>query len=202
MRLWFRKIFAIFLVIMTFGMYVPPVYPTTHAEENKESIDSKSAFNEAEPPAVVKVIDDFSIGPHHIEEENDYDVITNKAKKQVLTKLGPKIAEQVEEEFLTMILPTMEEALQHILTDIGEEDATYIGITEQLSTGYGEKIFHVYDYRTKNDIARFHVRRDNRPLEGYWFNFHYHLYDDNFEKHYEIGEIYWDKNIPPKWMSS
>src|SRR5690625_2926285 len=101
-----------------------------------------------------------------------------------------------------MILPTMEEALQHILTDIGEEDATYIGITEQLSTGYGEKIFHVYDYRTKNDIARFHVRRDNRPLEGYWFNFHYHLYDDNFEKHYEIGEIYWDKNIPPKWMSS
>src|SRR5690625_2909183 len=122
MRLWFRKIFAIFLVIMTFGMYVPPVYPTTHAEENKESIDSKSAFNEAEPPAVVKVIDDFSIGPHHIEEENDYDVITNKAKKQVLTKLGPKIAEQVEEEFLTMILPTMEEALQHILTDIGEEE--------------------------------------------------------------------------------
>src|SRR5690625_6798914 len=78
MRLWFRKIFAIFLVIMTFGMYVPPVYPTTHAEENKESIDSKSAFNEAEPPAVVKVIDDFSIGLHHIEEENDYDVITDR----------------------------------------------------------------------------------------------------------------------------
>lgn len=202
MRLWFRKISAIFLVIMTFGMYVPPIYLTAHAEENKESIESKSKFKEAELPPVVEVVDDYSMESHHIEEEDFNDVITKKAKEQVITKLGPKIVEQVEDEFLTIILPTMEKALQLILTDVGEEDSTYIGITEQLSTGYGEKIFHVYDYRTKEDIARFHVRRDNRPLEGYWFNFHYHLSEDNFEKHHEIGEIYWDKNIPPKWMSS
>src|SRR5699024_12744030 len=88
-----------------------------------------------------------------------------------------------------MILPEIENVITHMLTDM-EDEAPYIGITEKPSTGYGERIFNIYDYRTQRDIARFDVRRDNRPQDGYWFNFHYHLGDDNFEKHYEIGEIY------------
>ncbi|MED4798110.1 YpjP family protein, partial [Priestia megaterium] len=51
------------------------------------------------------------------------------------------------------------------------------------------------------DLIRFHVRRENPPKDGYWFNFHYHAAADNFQKHYDLGKIYWNRNMPPKWFS-
>lgn len=77
----------------------------------------------------------------------------------------------------------------------------YIEIVENTNPGYGEKIFDLYDMRDGKALAKFHVRRENRPLDGYWFNFHYHEQLDNYETHHTIGEVYWSKNTPPKWMS-
>ncbi|MFC4558408.1 YpjP family protein [Virgibacillus kekensis] len=200
MKLWSRKISVILITIMTLGMYVPPSFIDVEAEEGNKALSEENhpKENNDEDKAEAPIISEP-------EEEATSDRLINrlreKAKEQSITKLGPRIAMQVEEDFTTEILPRIEEALEMILTEADEEQLPYYGITEHPANGVGEKIFNVYDYRTRKDIARFHVRRDNRPLEGYWFNFHYHVSRDGFENHHEIGEIYWDKNIPPRWMS-
>src|SRR5690625_8049881 len=58
-----------------------------------------------------------------------------------------------------------------VITEAGEEVINYYGISEFPAKGYGERIFNVHDYRSGTDVARFDVRRENRPGEGYWFHF-------------------------------
>ncbi|MBP1949404.1 YpjP family protein [Virgibacillus litoralis] len=200
MKLWFRKISVILIAIMTLGIYVPQISLETEAEESSEAISPKSDIDESVSVALPEVSNETE--PDQIsDEEVLINEITKKAKEQTFTKMGPKIVTHVEDDFLTAILPKIEESLNLILAEAGEDEVPYYNITERPSQGHGEKIFNIYDNRTKKDIARFHVRRDNRPLEGFWFNFHYHLSSDGFENHHEIGEIYWDKNSPPKWMT-
>lgn len=207
MKRWFKKIAAILITFITLGIYIPPVLLTTDLDQDKENLASKSNVDEALFTSVSDSLDVEEVEPDDpLEDEwltEDYfkRVITEKARQQTLTKFGTRIAKQVEDEFITSILPHIEIVLDMILAEVGKEESIYFGITENPTKGYGEKIFNIYDYRTNQDIARFDVRRENRPLEGYWFNFHYHLSKDNFEKHYDLGEIFWDKNIPPKWMA-
>lgn len=207
MKQWFRKIAAILITIITLGLYIPPGFLTSHLDQDKENLASKSNADEASfnsASGTLTESDERSDEKQKTElatQDVFTQVITEKARQQTLTKFGDKIASQVEDEFMTTILPHMEVVLEMILAEAGEEESIYFGITENPTSGYGEKIFNIYDYRTKKDVARFDVRRDNRPLEGHFFNFHYHLSKDNFEKHYELGEIFWDKNMPPKWMA-
>jgi hypothetical protein len=206
MKLWLKKIAVILVAILTLGIYIPPTLLNTDAEKKEEVVTPKTDMNDAvltsdTYAAEQELLDNpFDLG-NDPASNNYINTITAKAKEQALTKLGPKITGQVEDDFETDILPNMESVLELILKDAGETNTPYLAITEQPSQGFGEKMFNIYDYRTNKDVARFHVRRDNRPLEGYWFNFHYHLGNDNFEKHHEIGEIYWDKNTPPRWMA-
>lgn len=199
MKLWMRKITVVLVTIMTLGLYVPPLALDVDADENKDALASNpESFNDAG----LTVTEAIENEPLPDNDENYFiQTLTEKAKEQTITKLGPRITEKIDDDFFHDILHNMEDVVQTILADAKEEDAQYIGITEHPSNGFGEKIFNIYDYRTHKDIARFHVRRDNRPLEGYWFNFHYHLSNDGFEEHHEIGEVYWDKNVPPKWMA-
>lgn len=201
MKQWIRKIAVTMVAIVTLGTYIPVTHVDTDAEENKESVSPDSnAVSAADSQALEKV--ETEPERKHIDQTENYITdLTEKAKAQTIAKLGPRIATQVEDDFMTGILPKMEETLNVILAGAEEDMLPYFSITEQPSDGFGERIFNVYNNRTRKDIAKFHVRRDNRPLEGYWFNFHYHLSSDGFENHHEIGEIYWDKNIPPKWMA-
>src|SRR5690625_1949995 len=208
MKLWFRKLSVVLITIMTLGLYVPPAILDMEAEENKDSLSSKADISDdtVHPATEVQAEEADHVAQYNVTYEtfdNDYylHMLTEKVTEQVVTKLGPKIGERVENDVLETILPNIEDVLKTVLTDSEDDVLPYYGITEEPTRGLGEKIFHVYNHQTDEDIARFHVRRDNRPLEGYWFNFHYHLSDDNFEEHHELGEIYWDKNIPPKWMS-
>jgi hypothetical protein len=82
-----------------------------------------------------------------------------------------------------------------------EEQLHYLAVTENPSGGMGERIFHIYRVDSGEDIIRFHVRREHPPQDGYWFQFHYHTYHDDFQTHYELGKIYWDKNTPPQWRT-
>ena len=127
-------------------------------------------------------------------------LLAAQAKEKALTKFGPRISGSIEQEFTDLILPQIESVLGSILNESGES-YTYYSIAEEPAGGYGERIFNVYDELGKKNIAKFHVRRDNRPLEGYYFNFHYHLSSDSFKEHHQIGDIYWNKNMPPKWMA-
>ncbi|KGP71940.1 YpjP family protein [Pontibacillus yanchengensis] len=209
MKLWMRKVSVILITIVTLGMYNPVHLLDTEAAE-KHKVDSSNegvnedrlTTNEEDKPE-----EDIEITLHdessNENNESDYFIsaITEQAKEQTVTKLGPKIYDKVEDEFTTQILPGIEQVVEELLVEASKEEVPYYEITELASPGYGEKIFNLYDHKAKQDVAKFHVRRDNRPGEGYWFNFHYHLSQDNFEQHHPIGEIYWDKNTPPKWMA-
>lgn len=196
MKLWMRKISVILITFMTLGVYIPPTYLNVNAEESAEAVSSDV---DVSVPVGVASKEEDSIEADS--EERDFiGLLTEQAKKQTHMKLGPRIMNQVEEDFTTTIQPNMEDVLTKLLEKV-RKDSPFLAITEEPSQGYGEKIFTIYDYQTKKDIARFDVRRVKRPLEGYWFNFHYHINSDNFQEHHEIGEIYWDKNSPPKWMS-
>ncbi|MBY7145056.1 YpjP family protein [Virgibacillus sp. NKC19-3] len=199
MKRWMRKIAVVLITIVTLGMYTPPSLLTTDAEDNKALTNIDDGISDA--TLETETIDDIDVTLEPYSEDYFIRSLTAKAKEQTLTKLGPKIANQVEDEFYAVILPKMEEVLETILLDAGEDTLAYYDITEQPASGDGERIFNIYNYSAQKDVAKFHVRRDNRPLEGYWFNFHYHLDHDKFAQHHEIGEIYWDKNMPPKWMA-
>lgn len=198
MKQWFRKISVAFVAMITLGLYVPSTDITTEAENKNSSVSSSPNENEhvlvEEKDTSYEAIDEIS---HSIDPTI---ALTEKAKEQALKKLGPRIANQLDEEFQSVILPKIETELDVMFKEAGDS-IKYYEITENPATGYGERIFNVYDHHSEKVIAKFHVRRDHRPLEGYWFNFHYHHWKDGFEKHYEIGNVYWDKNIPPKWMS-
>ncbi|MGM8213290.1 YpjP family protein [Virgibacillus sp. W0430] len=204
MKMLFRKLFVSLIAVLTLGMYIPPATINTESsdtdtEESKNSESSKLTIHES--PTLYT--DNFNTYETTIESHSPDHVInalTEKARAQTMEKMGPKIVAHVENEFDQVILPVIENVFASLITASDDIPHAY-AITEQPSKGLGERIFHLYDETNEQDIAKFHVRRDLRPLEGYWFNFHYHLYTDNFEEHHEIGNIFWDKNIPPKWMA-
>ncbi|ALX49569.1 YpjP family protein [Lentibacillus amyloliquefaciens] len=203
MKLWMRKIAVALIAVVTLGIYIPEIDMEADAEESNETAEadlSEKIELQEQDPQPAPVLEPTAIQTE-IPDEDPILALNTKAAEQALMKMGPKIAPKVEGEFQTVILPKMEDALQVITQDWATDEFQYLTITEQPSDGFGERIFNIYDERSGRDIARFDVRRENRPLEGYWFNFHYHIKDDGFEKHHDIGEIYWDKNIPPKWMA-
>lgn len=208
MKLWMKKIAAVLITVMTLGTYIPPVHLNTDAEENKEAVTPRTDVRETVSDIQTKDPDLDSLS---IDDDLNYDSLSKtgdpslqqmmeKAKEQTITKMGPRIAGQLEDDFVTTVLPNIESVLQNLVT-IDGDGAAYFAISEKPSSGLGERIFHVHDNRANQDVARFHVRREHRPQEGYWFTFHYHTSNDNFETHHEIGELYWDKNVPPKWMT-
>jgi hypothetical protein len=210
MKLWFKKISAVLITLMTLGMYIPPTYLDANAEGEKD--DSFPADEELHGPnsafSEIEEIESDLDGIEHDDDGADSDVsdyyiqmFTEQAREQTFNKLGPRIANKVEDDFMVDVFPSMEEVISTLLDELDEEEFTYLEIEEQKTSVKGEKIFNIYNHQAKEDVARFHVRRELKPKDGYWFNFHYHLRDDNFEEHHELGNIYWDKNTPPKWMS-
>lgn len=122
------------------------------------------------------------------------------ARERSFEKFGSKIGPVIEQQFDDMILPEMEKVIhQTLLTKEGAPKR--LAITEKPSGHYHEKIFHVYDRDQEQDLIRFHVRTEKRPQDGYFYHFHYHLAEDQFTAHYAIGDIFWSKNTPPKWLS-
>lgn len=202
MKLWMKKLLVALVAIATLGLYTPTSLLEIDAEDNKDTFSSKADVGQATEVQARKATPESYENIPELETEPDYlRELQEQAKIQSMLKFGPRIAEQVEDEFSAVILPKMESVLEKLAMEAGDKVVRYYGITEQPAKGYGERIFHVTDYRTEEDVVRFHVRRDNRPLEGYYFNFHYHLHKDDFKEHHNLGEIYWDKNTPPKWMA-
>ena len=123
----------------------------------------------------------------------------DKAEEKAYQKFGEKIHPKINNEFKSMILPKIEEAIEEMAAQFPDDQLQSLTISEKPSSGRSEKIFHIYHTESGKDVMRFHVRQDHVPLEGYWFNFHYHTNHDSFASHYELGSIYWDTNTPPKW---
>lgn len=184
--------------ILTLGMITPPPALTMQEMKSDETSKRNAIAPSTENNAYFS-IETFKAEIDKREEFINFAIL--QAEQQSFQKFGAKISPVIEFEFNSQILPKIQEAIQQLAETYPEETLHNLDISEKPSGGISEKIFHIYDKTTRKDLIRFHERRDQPPGEGYWFNFHYHMYHDQFQDHHELGAIYWDKNTPPKWLS-
>lgn len=165
------------------------------AQNIHESFETVSSINS---DASSKLQIDEAAG---FDREKFIDELVYQAEIQSYQKFGTKIKPVIQDEFRKFILPNIDAAINQTAAKFPEEDLRSLSITEQPGGRNSEKIFNVKNETTGKDILKFHVRRDNPPQEGYWFNFHYHTIFDKFQTHHDLGSIYWAKDTPPKWMN-
>ncbi|WP_209121071.1 YpjP family protein [Alkalihalobacillus sp. BA299] len=216
---WLRKSFFVLITILTLGTVVPPSHLNSNASDTKSPSDSEIRQDDQESDEAqieAKLEEDINSNSsvqlpwQEIARETESEVLLSKwvdytlyqADIQMMNKFGTRIKSKVEEEYRQVIFPKLEETITTISMNADVETLRNFSITSDPAAGLGEKVFHVFDIRNGEELYRFHVRRDHPPNQGYWFDFHYHTYKDNFETHHDLGKIYWDKNTPPNWMSS
>lgn len=184
------------ITVLSFGMVTPS--QAAWLEELGQDSGLKRDFVESKPQNDDRNLNSIANIPTR---EQFIDEILVQAESFAYQKFGSKIKPVIEDEFKEVILPEIEKVIEEVTLKIPEQNLQYLNISEFPSGGLSERIFHIQNELNGEDIIRFHVRRDNPPQQGYWFNFHYHTYLDGFQNHHTIGSIYWNKNTPPKWMS-
>ncbi|PEA55471.1 cell division protein FtsK [Bacillus pseudomycoides] len=188
---WMKKTLVALITVFTFGLVTPPSVLLDSAKADKPAKQQN-----LEQPSYT--LDEKS---NEIGSEVFLSYAMQEAERQSMEKFGSKIGPVIEDEFKDVILPKIEEALADLANHTPEDSLQSLAISQRPAGGKHEKIFHVYDTKTGDDLLRFHVRRDHPPQDGYYFNFHYHRYDDDFTAHHELGDIYWNTNTPPQWLS-
>ena len=196
MNKWLRKPLFVLISILTFGLVTPTQLMNSVYAENFKDID---AFEATADRNITRQNGFYEESEFNREEFMEQ--LIKQAEIQSYQKFGTKIKPVIEDEFREVILPNIELAIAQTADQFPEEDLKNLTISEQPGSGLSEKIFNIKSHLTGEDILRFHVRRDNPPQAGYWFNFHYHTIFDDYQSHHELGTIYWAKNTPPKWMS-
>ncbi len=197
MKKWIQKSLIITVALLTFGIIPPDHLIWEHLLENKSPLKSIQSNENTIDFEQVTLKDSTNL----VDEPNLIDYIANNAKEQSYIKFGNRIGPVIQDEFDDVIFPKIQEVIDTTISKVDPSKARNLVISEQPSGEYHEKIFHIYNNDSKKDVIRFHVRTDKKPLDGFFFNFHYHLEEDNYSKHYALGEIYWSKNTPPKWLS-
>ncbi|WP_409270395.1 YpjP family protein [Neobacillus sp. SCS-31] len=195
MNKWLRKSFVVMVSLLTFGL-ITPAQPGV--------LDRVKADNEAserEPAKTEPIVAESAQSEEVADRDQFIENMVKLAEERSYEKFGSKIKPVIENEFREIILPNIEKAIAETATQFPDENLASLAISEQPGAGHSEKIFNIKNSQTGKDVIRFHVRRDNPPQSGYWFNFHYHTFNDNFQEHHNLGSIYWDKNTPPKWMA-
>ncbi|MDX8046399.1 YpjP family protein [Gracilibacillus sp. S3-1-1] len=200
MMKWMKKLTVLLITILTLGLYVPPIYIDADADVGK---DIGSSTDRAKPVEKDPIIGSLTEENVVLENSNQLYLreLNNLAKNQLQAKLGTKISAKIDTEVTHMVVPNLETVLEELYEEFGEAESQYLMIADEPSDGYGERIFNLYHSKEKENVAKFHVNRLKKPQDGYYFQFHYHLQDDQFEAHLPIAEVYWGKNTPPKWMA-
>lgn len=190
---WLQKSLIIMVALLTFGV-ITPGHELWNALQDKG--DSKLEEGPTKDASY-----HIGLAEPEVDQPSLEEAFVQSAKQLSYEKFGTKIGPIIEDEFDEVIFPKIEEAIHVTLRDSEDLHKRRLAISEKPAGDYGEKIFHVYDKDLRKDLIRFHVRTDKRPQEGYYFNFHYHVAEDEFTSHRTIGDIYWSKNTPPKWLS-
>lgn len=197
MKNWWHKSLMVAVAVLTLGMISPnhTIWETllddktelkTHAEKSR---NTQTTYDWPDPSEF------YYSNPSILE------TIHQTAEEQAYMKFGSRIGPVIEDEFKNEILPNIQQAIDLHLAEADEDSLRRLAISQKPSGDHSEKIFHIYDTETNKDKIRFHVRTEKKPQEGYYFNFHYHLEEDDFQQHITLGDIYWSKNTPPKWLS-
>ena len=127
--------------------------------------------------------------------------LMDEGQKITSAKIGERLMPRVEREFQDVILPKMEQVITEMVDTYDSEDYQHLTISSAIGKGDGERIFHIMNEKTGEDVLCFHVRRDRPPLEGFSFNFHFHSHTDQFEAHHMLANVYWGKDTPAKFGS-
>ena len=190
------------VAFLTFGL-ITPTHEIWEAFDHNPSNRASIGPEPRTSTAVAAEHDDYQDEQIQIQEEEiDYNaLLLDAAREQSYIKFGTKVGPVIEQQFETDIFPKIEEAISLTVDRLGVESLSNLSISEKPSGEYSEKIFHIVNNDSNKDVIRFHVRTENRPFEGYYYNFHYHTFEDNYQTHYNLGDIYWSKNTPPKWLS-
>lgn len=192
---WLQKMVIGLVAFLTLGIITPTHDIWNHLQDkNHEKAIGPSTEAKTQVLNIEQEIDDE-------EESTIADVFIVKAHDLAYEKFGTKIGPVIGEEFDETIFPKMNQVIHETLNSVDNLHNGHISISERPAGNYSEKIFNLYNEDMKKDLVRFHVRTDKRPQEGYYFNFHYHKEDDAYVKHYKLGEIFWSKDTPPKWLS-
>lgn len=193
---WIQKSIVVLVTVLTFGLVTP--------SQLLEIVDDKPPKRDA----VQSKSQDSAVAQTQIEydhpKNNEQQVINSLMRDAEIysyEKFGNRIKPQIEDEFKEIILPNIQKAIEEVAYQFEGHQLQSLVISEAPTGGDSEKIFHIADREKDQDVIRFHVRKDHPPQAGYWFNFHYHTFLDDFQEHHELGSIYWDTNTPPKWMS-
>lgn len=189
-----KKTLVVGLSVLSFGVITPSQYQDWYEGTSAKDVKDK-------PYAITDVAQAFDAAETVDPQGEFLSFMVSQAESQSIEKFGPRIAPIIQDEFYSAVLPGMQTALEEFSAEYPNERLSDIVVSEKPAGGLGEKIFHLYDGETKKDLIRFHVRRENPPGEGHWFEFHYHTYKDDFTNHHSIARIYWSQNTPPKWLS-
>ncbi|KIL48866.1 hypothetical protein KP77_20770 [Jeotgalibacillus alimentarius] len=184
---WIKKSFVILISILTFGMISPQDLLAGNNQKTDEQQFATDHLEITPLPALNK--------------EQTAEQLISQAKEITATKLGERILPRIESDFESEVIPKIEEIIMDLFDTYPEEEITDLAISPVVGKGDGERIFHIMDTKSNDEILYFHVRKDRPPLEGYSFNFHYHSAEDGFETHHELAEIYWGKDTPARFGS-
>jgi hypothetical protein len=198
---WLRKTLVVAITACTFGLVTPPSSLMVADEPTTDDSPYSDWQHGNHGLQTASVVAESATQARYVTRQQFIEQTMEKATRQSYEKFGRKIAPVIEDEFRNVILPRIEEVIVSLAEQYPEEQLRYLAVTENPSGGMGERIFHIYRVDNGEDIIRFHVRREHPPQDGYWFQFHYHTYHDDFQTHYELGKIYWDKNTPPQWRT-
>lgn len=195
MKSWIQKTLVIAVALLTFGV-ISPNHTIWESILDERPVQKSIASTQSQ---LTYAVDLPEVPP--VTSSTFIEGAVSQAKEQSLVKFGTRVGPVIAHEFDTVIFPKIQEAIEMTLLDMDNDRLQSFAISENPSGAHSEKIFHIFDTTTGADIIRFHVRTDRKPQDGYYFNFHYHTASDQFIKHYSLGDIYWSKNMPPKWLS-
>lgn len=201
MKKWLQKTLVITVALLTFGLITPNHEIWDSLDNSQANNGSQGSNIESNPTEQTTTLVEDSFANTDSNDTLDLEPILHAAKEQAYIKFGPRIAPVISGEFESNIFPKLEEVIELTLTRLDADSFRYLVISDQPSGDYNEKIFNISNGTSGKDLIRFHVRTEKRPQEGFYYNFHYHTSEDNFVAHHSLGDIYWSKNTPPKWLS-
>ncbi|NGP43965.1 hypothetical protein G4V62_02995 [Bacillaceae bacterium SIJ1] len=215
MKRWINKTFVVLVTMATFGNISPQGAVADNSDTHNHQQPKNPPFaNEVEPPQLPKELNMLSVDwPDALAWQQEAEQFENReeliasfinyatvhASQVTSTKFGKAMAPRVRKGYAEDVEPGLKNVLRTLAEGLDDHRIKQLMFTSVPAGGTGEKIFHIYDGETGNDLFRFHVRRDHPPKDQYYFNFHYHTNHDNFQAHYEIASLPWGMNTPPHW---
>ena len=149
--IWMKKSVVILLSISTLGLVSPNDF-YWFGEAKAQPENENSHENAITAPTIF--IDQKSID--EVEEIDErarlLEEMYEKAEQNSYIKFGDRIGPRIEEEFATVILPKIEEAIAAYINECPDEELPYIAITENPASGLGERIFNIYNNKTKENL--------------------------------------------------